>query len=449
MKGLIGKSSLRGSIFIFAIALGSPAWAGPQCSNVFSSVSVSHDRVQALIAPAKGYWDQAFAAMQEVSANVLAGNRMPNWNDFEAVKNISVKLAALRSALAPHSQEEWEALISELAQYQSKPSSVSDRTLDGTNYKPTEYDLLVAFRKAVSKVDREAPGLFKSGRDLAVDQRRVSLNKDGRALIQNLEKEFDKAISTTGYADYEAFEKMLRSSTDPNIQKAIQLLDRNQIRVAIRRPEAGRFWVPKTGFQNQFVTGSSRGSLSADLRNNAENQLYGFGDVTRYAALDPELKPKYATLVASRDSGVTSDISTSYQYGPDIYHLKNERFSDRLTFYPTDSLGPGRTAGTNWNNYFIPWSRRLLMVPFMISELQTNLFSGRTWPSSITGNPSAISYFIARYWEAQITGRLTLDDVEAFEFQGNPPAGEFLEELKTRNIKIYDGRTQPAKEWVP
>jgi hypothetical protein len=37
--------------------------------------------------------------------------------------------------------------------------------------------------------------------------------------------------------------------------------------------------------------------------------------------------------------------------------------------------------------------------------------------------------------------------VQSFEFMKNPPAGEFLNELKKRTITIYDGRVRPPKIW--
>lgn len=90
----------------------------------------------------------------------------------------------------------------------------------------------------------------------------------------------------------------------------------------------------------------------------------------------------------------------------------------------------------------VPWSRRLLVVPFMISDLKHNQFLNPTVPINIADN-----YIFGQYWESQIFGRIDLDNVESFEFTKNPPDQEFAIELKKRNIKIYDGRTQPAKLW--
>ncbi|MCM2322401.1 MAG: hypothetical protein NDJ90_03975 [Oligoflexia bacterium] len=56
---------------------------------------------------------------------------------------------------------------------------------------------------------------------------------------------------------------------------------------------------------------------------------------------------------------------------------------------------------------------------------------------------------VVDYLELQYWGPLGLDDVEIFEFRGQPPAGEFLRELQKRGIKIRDGRVEPAVEWVP
>ncbi len=53
------------------------------------------------------------------------------------------------------------------------------------------------------------------------------------------------------------------------------------------------------------------------------------------------------------------------------------------------------------------------------------------------------SYFELQYW-----GPVDLNDVAVFEFRQNPPSGEFLQELKKRNIVIRDGRVKPAVIWV-
>jgi hypothetical protein len=63
---------------------------------------------------------------------------------------------------------------------------------------------------------------------------------------------------------------------------------------------------------------------------------------------------------------------------------------------------------------------------------------------SFYSSGAAYGYIELQYW-----GPLTLDDVEAFEFHGQPPSGEFLKALQNRGIKILDARKDPAVPWTP
>lgn len=55
--------------------------------------------------------------------------------------------------------------------------------------------------------------------------------------------------------------------------------------------------------------------------------------------------------------------------------------------------------------------------------------------------------FYASYWEAQILASVTIRDVAELEFTENPPKGEFLNQLRKHQIRIRDGRKQPAIDW--
>lgn len=224
------------------------------------------------------------------------------------------------------------------------------------------------------------------------------------------------------------------------------MIDKGQILPIIRRVERARFWTPKVGFQNQFVTKSSQGSNNNNWRNTAESLMYGNEALASYAARDPEFKAKYGTLTADPASGIVSANTSSRQYGQDFYILKTKNISDRLTFFPDDSLAYGYT-GTVRNDLlgrFILWKYRFLMALFMVQDLKSHYFekgsSSSLLPTGLTSG---------RYWEIQILGGLHFSDVESFEFTATPPSGEFLRELQRHGIKIRDRRSLPAKEWSP
>lgn len=284
--------------------------------------------------------------------------------------------------------------------------------------------------------------------------RQTSPNEKGEALVKNLESQFEKVFSSTGFVSYKAFEASLRSSADPMTKKALQLIDKDAIKVAMVRTETNRDRFSKTGFLNQFVAQTSSAMLSAKMRNLSERNFYRICSLADYENLDPYVKPKYATFVVDPDSGASSDFGALEQYGSDLYYFKTKNIQSRMTFYPTDSIGvagyrpdPVVEQGLTWNFHFVPWSRRLLMVPYMLKELEQNKFSGRLWPEQRIVHEAPSEFFAPAYWEVQIAGILTLDDVEKFVFRENPPSGEFLNDLTVRKIKIYDGRHEPATEW--
>ena len=74
-------------------------------------------------------------------------------------------------------------------------------------------------------------------------------------------------------------------------------------------------------------------------------------------------------------------------------------------------------------------------------QAKIDAFYGKSPLKKFKGSP-AYGYFELQYW-----GPVDLDDVTVFEFHRNPPSGEFLNELKSRNIIIRDGRVEPAVVW--
>jgi hypothetical protein len=253
---------------------------------------------------------------------------------------------------------------------------------------------------------------------------------------------------------YEDYVNSLRRKRDPFIKQALQMLDQQQVEVVIRRPEQGRFWVPRVGFQNQYITNSSRGSFNHEKRMEAESMLTGTNH-DEYVKLDNELKPKYGTLMARFDSKVKNSLSASSQYGEDFYVADMDKIKDRLTFTFGDSLSYGWYGENNkFSGRFIPWKYRYLLTEIIASSLKRagefNLTSanfedlkGLTYINE-PGGPVMLNM---RYYETQIYGRFDLDSIREYFFTQNPPDGEFLQELRKRKIKIYDYRTGVPKLW--
>jgi hypothetical protein len=146
----------------------------------------------------------------------------------------------------------------------------------------------------------------------------------------------------------------------------------------MRRPQNGRWWIEKVGFQNQHVTGSSKGTLNPDLRNQAEAFYLGKTNLKKQAEEDPEIKPNYGYLEFASPHAPLRNAVTDY--GQDIFVFKRHVL-ERLTLTIGDSLEnyceiPGRpekieeisaieTGKRPWMTLFIPWKNRILAAPFI------------------------------------------------------------------------------------
>jgi hypothetical protein len=392
--------------------------------------------------------------IRSLPTDLINGERTPTWQDLTGLDSIIQRLRKSKERLTtPEQKQEFDAVAIAIAQTWNEDPKIkglatAHRWYQPTNrYKPTEYKLKLEYQKLLGKLNHELPrGARIPIQRLPVDLRRTRLNQDAREFMAEFEQAFERRFPTTGYKTYEEYEAYLRSSDDPHIKKAIEMIDKNQIEVVIRRPESGRFWVPKVGFQNQYVTGTSKGWFGPHHRKSAEQRLYDLVDETAYLDQDPEFMPKYGTFRPAPDSGVLYSGTGSSQYGSDFYVIRLSDIQDRLSFTPNDSLQVGGDQGplTHWSGSFIPWKYRFLMVEFMRSDLEINSFSepspGR-WRDLLSRYHS--------YWETQILGAVDLSNVESFQFTQNPPSGAFLRELMKRNIPIYDAQNWPPVKWTP
>lgn len=430
------------------------------CSTLFSE-SINLEEVRKSLGPDL---PNLISRISSLPVPVVSGRQKPTWDDFDQLEKILEDVKKIKNVFRdrPNARQEIHLLAQELQKEMvSSPFFIDfkkavNSPLDTKAYLPTEYELKRAYQFYLARLNKELPRELRiPHKRIPLDSRREQIIAEAKKTSKELEVAFEKIFLTADSSNYAAFEAELRASTNPLVIKALQMIDNDQIQVVIRRPEAGRFWIPKTGFQNQFVTGSSKGSLDPFGRNSAENKMYNFDNMEIYAAKDPEFKPKYGTLRANSQSGVVSSLSKTYWYGGDIYTLKIEQLKDRLSWFPMDSLGIGKRIPKNgqkeWDDLFIPWSYRLLMVPLMIRDLGQNQMNAGQISEDFPNVFNRTSYYFkvsSNYWEAQILGSLTIRDVAELEFTQTPPSGEFLSQLRKYNIKIRDGRTQPAVDWT-
>ncbi|MBS1969817.1 MAG: hypothetical protein JSU04_05895 [Bdellovibrionales bacterium] len=395
---------------------------------------------------------------------VNPGRQALTWNSFDSLSSVKAKADAYTAKLNTLTPSERAKELRDFVNLLEE-TPIASEIVDALaapkamKYTPTKYDLRMSFYNKLSEALKSLPPEFRfSVGQVPGDKRLAKINDKARKFMREHEALFEKTIPSTGYSDYAAYEKAVRSSADPVVQRAVALIDQNQLDVYIRRPEQGRFWIPMTGFQNQFVTDSSRGYMGKEGRNGVESLLTD-RNVAEYSKLDNELKPKYGALRVKEGTGVKDDVSSANWYGSDIYTLKLEAIADRLSIFVGDSLNHYNSSGVNWhvgrtapvNNWdgmLIPWSRRLLIVPYMIETLKySNAFYRPSYSAAPELPIKRQQDRAHEYWESQIFGRVTLDMVKTFEFEKTPPSGEFLAELKKHGIKIIDRRVNPPVEW--
>lgn len=418
------------------------------CADVFAD-----DLSAELSAPG----EKLFAALRQMPY-LLATDRV-RWENFNNAKLLKSEFAAYAESLRTLSPEaranERRQLLRAFSQHHVLQRAFEAlATPKPGEYLPGQYGIHRAHLKDVIAALRELPPDFRPAlARLKPDLKNVDPNPAAAELLSKHRETFHRVFPETGFENYKAFETALRASEDPLVKKALELIDGDQIQVAMRRPEGGRFWIPKAGFQNQHATGTSRGLMSPTRRDAVEGHMTGQPPAD-YAQLSPDLKPKYATLMVKEGNGVQNYHHVVDHYGPDVYLFKTPAVAPRMTFFMGDSLNQViYTSLTgqpkNVDEMMIPWENRLLMVPYMVANLAQGSF-GR--PSPSTSLPPEITpkmkmNYVHDYWEAQIFGRVDLDMVEAFRFEKTPPEGEFLAELRRRGIKIYDARTSEVVEW--
>lgn len=438
---------------ILSSFLSSAAVAAPVCENVLQSGTLITQRTQELMG--------AIQSQPLLMQVILNPNEKINWETFQSLEGFKVEIYKYAEGLKTLSPEQAIQERQSLDQYLEENawaknlfSQIAKTQDQNQDYAPTQYHMRVRFIQELIKLIKILPPEFRPliARP-SFDRRRQNINREAEDFIRDYTKRFDVLFNQgSGYSDYAKLEKGLRNHPNPFIKKALALVDQNQIEIVIRRPKSARFWIPKVGFQNQYVTGSSKGFYGQEERNISEANITNT-PLREYKDRDAEFKPKYGSMKASASAGVESSLSRTEHFGDDIYTLKLHEIENRLSFAMDDTLGAGLSATPGkivWTDTVIPWSRRLVMVPLLASSLEKNQFYLNYFITDTIAVPLKLSNRWGHaYWETQIFGPISLDLVQSFQFGIEPPAGEFLQELLKRKITIYDGRKFPPELWTP
>lgn len=184
------------------------------------------------------------------------------------------------------------------------------------------------------------------------------------------------------------------------------------------------------GFLNQFETGTSGGTLSAQYRKTASYRL--FGDDAKNMAADEFEKYGY---LGSMDFKVDAKTSQASQYGRTIVKFKKDELKDRVTYTVDDSLGNaihGEVVGGKIGD-----ECSISGVPIYNTDDLLEYFAESDW-ADIDNADEIAQLMGCRYWEIQFHGKLTIDDVDSICYTGrDKPTDEILRQLKEHKVKVY------------
>lgn len=466
------------NIFLFSMMI-LPAFAQAQsvrCAQVHADLSIQHLRQELREKLRSNGHEIAVGILEKIEAldrGMIYGQKTPTWKDFETLQVIQASLKTFVDLVRISKGEAGvQEFYRELNLVEGKFGERfrEERHLEipvDIKYGPTDYGLRLAYRAEVEKLNRLLPiNMRFAFKPLPVDKNKADFVQQGRDAVKVLEgivlESLQKNADPTQQMTFEEYLRIF--GEEPGLKEKIEFIENEKnTDFAMNRPESARWWVPKVGFQNQRVTGSSKGSMDPGYRDYVESTR-GSGILEIYKTMDADLKQKYGLLLHSVAAGKAAPLSQATNYGSDTYTFKKAAVRDRLSITVGDSFGnvEGSSAfygnrnlpeATNkhWHQHFMPWSLRSLLGP-MIDVNSTSIVPGGNYGSNSTFtvggkkyvHPGGYAYVEVQYW-----GPMTLREVEAFIFRGTPPSGDFLAALQAHQVKIFDARTGVYQEWTP
>jgi hypothetical protein len=402
-----------------------------------------------------------FLSLSQITSKKFAGLESPGWKNVDDLEKVVALLKNKRGEF--ENDDELFAAIIEAHPRAETVIATLNRELQKTVFDGPGHianlEIRYYFRSKLEELNNLLPKQLKIHLvELPKrDELLAKVRADGIDYVDDLEKGFEELLPTSGYNTYKEFQQAIDSHVD-SIGKVAQLIRDEDIELAMHRPENARWWVPKVGFHNQHVTGSSKGYMGQKGRNAVEAGL-SRRTYDDYAEIDNDLKPKYGLLRPKTGSDLKAKIPG---YGNDVYIMDMEKVRNRLTWTPGDSLNRlnqidqswrsgGVKEATSWDDLFIPWQYRELMSPLLSNAVENrntlSLTTSQTIADGIELEFKNRRSGSVEYLEIQIWGPLRITDVKKFIFLEKEPSGDFLQILKDNNIEIFDGRGR--KDPVP
>lgn len=417
-----------------------------QCVDLFSKQKAPRlEKIEDSEKLVKLYEHLSMLLESDGFTQALSGLRKPSWNEYNSLIEIKklIKGSDPVQRIKYLSTDERLLLQARLKGLIDVTKALTEKSIPKAQFKEF-LDNHYAWFKLIESINKDAGFELIPNANLAVLRSNEKLIKDAEKVILDLQENFEATFSNSGHKNFEEFKKYTRSFS-PEMERRMNVVEKGMV-VGMHRPESARFWIPIAGFQNQRVTGSSRGTLSPEYRDKAEANLTEL-PYEKFVPLSSRFKPNYAEARPHMTNTKDNPETDAGHYGSDIWVFKEKSIESRSTWSPVDSLGPGWGQGVNtWSNHFIPWKYRALMTPYWTyPSFRPNPIKGDfkleiNSPSRWTRNGS-------NYFEVQIWGPSTIDDIQAFIFKGNPPDKEFYQYLLSKKIEVWDERTWPAKKY--
>lgn len=270
---------------------------------------------------------------------------------------------------------------------------------------------------------------------------------EAQKIVQKSHQVFDQEFAKSKYKSFSDFMKEM-INLRPEFKAKIPFIRENTV-VGIHLNEGSRFWVSHVGFRNQRVVGRSNGGYDPQRMDVTESQLASI-PLKDYKNQSPRSKPVYGELILRPELMMSEYTHTQLEgnnnfYGHDIWVLKNSSIEHVTTLTLTDSWSvPSSYTKSHFTvKKFNPWSK--LGIPYQYKEmLAFNYYEALENKKYEVAIPDEVVELFhidnSVMTEAQIWAPKGIDDVESFIFYQEEPTQEFYQFLKSKNIKVYDGR---------
>ena len=408
----------------------------------------------------------AMERLANFSPDFVFARRAPTRIELGSVENAITALEIARVAGEPI-ESHWKNLEPYLLKHSAIYRELEKREAELTPLKDVnnDYTLKAMGQASIKQLNRLLPERLRIpthsyGAHPKESKRRALGEKISRQQKENLwkaRKNSENLFASSGFGSLEALDHALLNA-GPEARTLRDMIAGENVRVGLASPSQYRGYIEAVGFKSIHFTNTSRGNKNPVKRVGVEAALLELR-ADEYAALDPEVKPIYGALFPPEKSGLKEpDLSG---YGDDIYLFNISHIRDRLTWSVGDSndtftlnhivkTEPKKSDDlkwehepTSWDQILNSWESRLLIVPSLLKAAANG--EDLLLPATETNRSPSLKNFrrswrpFGGYIEFQIWVA-TLDDVNGFIFKGLPPEGPFLESLRKRNIRIYDGR---------